>query len=45
MTKKKKNVSSPYATWTRPKDWKPLPSPRKVKPIKKALKKVNSVNA
>ena len=42
---KKKNVSSPYATWTRPKDWKPLPSPKNVKPIKKALKKVNSVNA
>jgi len=41
----KTKISSPYATWTRPKGWKPLPSPKNVKPIKKAMKKVNSVNA
>ena len=45
MTKPVK--SSPYAIWTRPKDWKPLLSPKDVKPVKKAKKlpKTNSVNA
>jgi len=39
------NVSSPYKVWTRPKDWKPLPT--KKKPVKKVKKlpKTNSVNA
>ena len=41
----KQNVSSPYATWTRPTDWKPLPNLKKpVKKVKK-LSKTNSVNA
>jgi len=40
MVKKKETpVASPYATWTRPKDWKPLPSP---KDIKKTMAKPKS---
>jgi hypothetical protein len=28
-------VSSPYKVFTRPKGWKPLPSPRNIKGVKK----------
>ena len=42
-----KKGSSPYDVWTRPTDWKPLPSPKDVKPKKftKKLGKTNHVNA
>ena len=45
MTKPVK--SSPYATWTRPKDWKPLPSPSTVPtvPTKKITKKLGTTNS
>ncbi len=29
------NVSSPYKVYTRPKNFKPLPSPRNIKGVKK----------
>ena len=34
--KNKENISSPYSLYIKPKDWKPLMSPKDVKPIKKS---------
>ena len=36
---KTKNVSSPYSLFIRPKGWKPLLSPKDVKPTQKANRK------
>ena len=43
MTNDVNDHSSPYKRWTRPKDWKPLPSPKDIpkqagRRIKKKLK-------
>ena len=38
MKPKNENVSSPYKLFIRPKGWKPLMSPKDVKPIKKSFK-------
>ena len=50
MTTKKNQGSSPYQVWTRPKDWKPLPSPSTVPtvptvPTKKITKKLGTTNS
>ena len=37
--KNKENISSPYSLFIKPKDWKPLMSPKDIKPIKKSKRR------
>ena len=39
MKPKNENVSSPYKLFIRPKGWKPLMSPKDIKPIKKSKRR------